>query len=198
MATSKLTQSQSRHILERLSFGVTSSQTEEVNRRGIEAYIQAQLSPQRIPESPRLNNYLAEFSSINQKPIELQKKDFLYRKKLRNAQLPTKQQEQIRQKSRNLNAQVRDEAIDAHLARAIYSHRQLQEVMVDFWFNHFNVYANKGSVRLWLSDYENRIRTHALGNFRDLLGMTAKHPAMLIYLDNQKNTDPNSLSLIHI
>ncbi len=192
MATSKLTQSQERHILERLSFGVTSSQLEQVKVQGIEAYIQSQLSPQLISESPILDNYLAQFSSIHQEPIELQKKDYLYRKKLRTSQLSTKEQKKIRQKIRNLNVQVRDEAMDAHLTRAIYSNRQLQEVMVDFWFNHFNVYANKGAVRIWLRDYESKIRTHALGNFRDLLGVTAKHPAMLIYLDNKKNTDPNS------
>ena len=64
--------------------------------------------------------------------------------------------------------------------------------MVDFWFNHFNVYLDKGAIRFWLSDYEERIRANALGNFRDLLAVTAKHPAMLIYLDNRKNTAPNS------
>lgn len=192
MAASRITQAEARHILERLSFGVTSSQIEQVDRQGIEAYIQSQLSPQTIPESPTLNNYLAKLSSIHQEPIKLQKKDNIYRKKIRNSQQSPKKQEKIRQKARELNAQARDEAIDANLARAIYSNRQLQEVMVDFWFNHFNVYANKGAIKLWLSDYENKIRKHAIGNFRDLLGITAKHPAMLIYLDNRKNTAPNS------
>ncbi|MGB5711775.1 MAG: DUF1800 domain-containing protein [Waterburya sp.] len=192
MATSKLLQPHERHILERLSFGVTSSQIKQINTRGIEAYIQSQLSPQLISESPRVDSYLAKFSSIYQEPIELQKEMYLNSKKLRNSQLSTAQHQQIRSKIKNLLFKTRDEAIDAHLVRAIYSNRQLQQVMVDFWFNHFNVFANKGSVRLWLSDYESKIRTHALGNFRDLLAVTAKHPAMLIYLDNKSNTDPNS------
>ena len=184
--------SQQRHILERLSFGTTSEQIAEVNQIGIEAYIQSQLNPQLVAESPIVNNFLAKLNVINQKPIKLQKEEYLNRKKLRNDQLSTEQNQQIRQKIKDLNFKARDEAMDAHLIRAIYSNRQLQEVMVDFWFNHFNVFADKGSVRLWLSDYEDQIRTHALGNFRDLLGVTAKHPAMLIYLDNKKNTDPNS------
>ncbi|MGF1589769.1 MAG: DUF1800 domain-containing protein [Pleurocapsa sp.] len=191
-ASNGLSQPSQRHILERLSFGVTSAQITQVNKIGIEAYIQSQLSPQLVPESAIVNDYLAQFSSIHQEPIELQKQDLAIRKELRNSQLSIEQKKKIRREIRNLNAQARDEAMDAHLVRAIYSNRQLQEVMVDFWFNHFNVYAEKGSVELWLSDYENKIRTHALGNFRDLLMVTAKHPAMLIYLDNRKNTDPNS------
>lgn len=192
MATNKLTQSQERHILERLSFGVTSSQIKQVKTKGIEAYIQSQLSPQLISESPILQNYLNQLNSIDQEGIELQRKDYVYRRKLRTSQLSSKQEKKIRQQIKNLNIQARDEAMNAHLARAIYSHRQLQEVMVDFWFNHFNVYADKGAVKLWVMDYESKIRPHVLGNFRDLLGVTAKHPAMLIYLDNKKNTDPNS------
>ena len=65
--------------------------------------------------------------------------------------------------------------------------------MVDFWFNHFNVSENKGLTKLWTSNYEQvAIRPHVLGKFRDLLMATAKHPAMLVYLDNWRNTDPNS------
>jgi uncharacterized protein (DUF1800 family) len=71
------------------------------------------------------------------------------------------------------------------LLRAVYSERQLEEVLVDFWFNHFNVFAGKGMVRAYVSDYErDAIRPHVLGNFRDMLGATAKSPAMLFYLDN--------------
>ena len=131
LATSRITQPQKRHILERLSFGVTSSQIKQVDRQGIETYIQSQLSPETIAESPILNNYLAELSSIHQEPIELQKTDNIFRENIRNAQGFPKLQKKIRQKVRNFNNEVREEAIDAHLYRAIYSNRQLQEVMVD-------------------------------------------------------------------
>jgi uncharacterized protein (DUF1800 family) len=69
--------------------------------------------------------------------------------------------------------------------RAVYSERQLEEVLVDFWFNHFNVFAGKGATRNYVSEYEREaIRPYVLGNFRDMLGATAKSPAMLFYLDN--------------
>ena len=77
------------------------------------------------------------------------------------------------------------EASNARLIRAINSPRQLEEVMVNFWFNHFNVSKRKGFVRTWAGIYdEQAIRPYVLGSFRDLLGSTAHHPAMLFYLDN--------------
>ncbi len=73
----------------------------------------------------------------------------------------------------------------AKLLRAAFSEKQLQEVMVDFWFNHFNVFAGKDNARLLLTSYERDvIRPHALGKFKDLLVGTAQSPAMLYYLDN--------------
>ncbi len=74
---------------------------------------------------------------------------------------------------------------EAKLYRAIYSNRQLEEQMADFWFNHFNVYIDKGADRILTSTYErDAIRPHVFGNFRDLLEATAQSPAMLFYLDN--------------
>lgn len=86
------------------------------------------------------------------------------------------------------------ESENARLVQAIFSNQQLQEVMVDFWFNHFNISVDKGNLaRLWVGTYErDAIRPYALGNFRNLLGATAYHPAMLFYLDNWLNTAPNS------
>ena len=79
--------------------------------------------------------------------------------------------------------------------RAIYGPRQLQEVMTAFWFNHFNVFAGKGLCHLWIGAYEQEaIRPHTMGRFRTLLGATAKHPAMLFYLDNWQNSAPNSFA----
>jgi len=92
-----------------------------------------------------------------------------------------------------------DELVQAKLLRAVYSERQLEEVMADFWFNHFNVFANKGADRLFLADYEQEvIRPHALGKFEDLLVATAKSPAMLFYLDNWLSVGPNSAQALGI
>src|SRR5262249_32326237 len=90
-------------------------------------------------------------------------------------------------------AVVGGELSEAKLLRAIYSDRQLDEVMTDFWFNHFNVFIGKGPDRYMINAYERDvIRPHALGKFKDLLAATAKSPAMLFYLDNWQSVGPNS------
>ena len=81
----------------------------------------------------------------------------------------------------------------AKVTRAIYSERQLQQVMDDFWFNHFNVFAGKGEDRYYLTSYERDvIQPHTLGKFKDLVNATAKSPAMLFYLDNFLSADPRA------
>ncbi len=101
--------------------------------------------------------------------------------------------------TRNPTALVHDELTEAKLLRAIYSNRQLEEVMTDFWFNHFNVYLNKGADHYYVTEYErNAIRPHALGKFEDLLKATAHSPAMLFYLDNAESVGPNSPAALGI
>jgi len=103
------------------------------------------------------------------------------------------QQKETLMSLRNPERVVIGELMQAKLLRAIYSERQLDEVMTDFWFNHFNVFINKGSDRFLLTSYERDvIRPHALGKFEDLLVATAKSPAMLFYLDNWMSVGPNS------
>ncbi len=88
---------------------------------------------------------------------------------------------------------VVEELAMAKVTRAIYSERQLQQVMDDFWFNHFNVYAAKGEVKWYLTSYERDvIQPHTLGKFKDLVEATAKSPAMLFYLDNFLSADPRA------
>src|ERR1700730_13317415 len=88
---------------------------------------------------------------------------------------------------------VIEELAMAKVARGIYSERQLQQVMDDFWFNHFNVYAAKGEDKWYLTSYERDvIQPHTLGKFKDLVTATAKSPAMLFYLDNFLSADPRA------
>jgi uncharacterized protein (DUF1800 family) len=90
-------------------------------------------------------------------------------------------------------ARVVEELAMAKVTRAIYSDRQLQQVMDDFWFNHFNVFAGKGEDRYYLTSYERDvIQPHSLGKFKDLLAATSKSPAMLFYLDNFLSADPRA------
>ena len=96
-----------------------------------------------------------------------------------------KMEAQIRQ---NLFKSVYQDTSKARILRALESPRQLQELMTDFWFNHFNVFSNKGLDHIWIGSYEEQaIRPHALGKFRDLLETTCHHAAMLFYLDNWRN-----------
>ncbi|MET0753237.1 MAG: DUF1800 family protein, partial [Pyrinomonadaceae bacterium] len=89
--------------------------------------------------------------------------------------------------------QISQQLNASRILRAVYSERQLNEVMVDFWSNHFNVYANKAATRWFLPEYDRDvIRPNALGNFKDLLLATAKSPAMLFYLDNFESISPNA------
>ena len=82
---------------------------------------------------------------------------------------------------------------EGKLLRAVYSNRQLEEVLTDFWFNHFNIYLDKGADRYLVTEYERDvIRPHVLGKFKDLLEATAKSPAMLFYLDNWQSVGPDA------
>jgi uncharacterized protein (DUF1800 family) len=88
-------------------------------------------------------------------------------------------------------AVIAHDITEAKIYRAVYSNRQLEEVLVDFWFNHFNVFLDKGADRVLTANYErDAIRPHVLGKFRDLLQATAESPAMLFYLDNWQSVGP--------
>jgi uncharacterized protein (DUF1800 family) len=94
------------------------------------------------------------------------------------------------------NRVVTEELQQEKLLRAVYSERQLEEVMTQFWSNHFNIYLRKnGEMRWYLADYERDvIRPHAMGRFEDLLVAVAHSPAMLVYLDNQQSIGPHSMA----
>ena len=109
-------------------------------------------------------------------------------------------------KSRQPQQVVSGDLKEGKVYRALYSNRQLEEVLVDFWFNHFNVFENKnvqiqpnGVVRMLLASYErDAIRPHVLGKFKDLLLATARHPAMLYYLDNWESISPNAFDAFQV
>lgn len=176
------------HLLNRIGFGPRSGDIEKVRSQGIENYIKQQLSPETIPEPQNLTDRINSLETLQKTPAELSKEYANILRKHGKQPTPEARQE-ARQKARFILQQ----AVQARMLRAAESPRQLREVMVDFWYNHFNVSSDKGLVRLWMGVYEkDAIRPHTLGKFRDLLGATARHPAMLYYLDNWQNTDPKS------
>jgi uncharacterized protein (DUF1800 family) len=169
------------HILNRLSYGPKPGDLDHIQAIGIDAYIQEQLKPQKLAMPKELSRRIAQLPDFNQSPPSLLKK--YARKPKSEANMTAAKEERKQAQPQALNS-----AIAARIWRATESPQQLQEVMTEFWFNHFNVFGRKGKIQLYLVDYElNAIQPHTLGNFRTLLGAIAKHPAMLIYLDNTNN-----------
>ncbi|OCQ90448.1 hypothetical protein BCD64_27635 [Nostoc sp. MBR 210] len=166
------------HIINRLSFGAKPGDIQKVESVGVERYIKAQLSPNSISEPPSLTRQLSQLETLSLNTVEI-------RNYLKAPPQATPEEKKALQKKGD---KILQQAVKARLLQATSSNRQLQEVMVDFWYNHFNVYSGKGNARYWVGAYEQEaIRPYALGRFRDLLGATAHHPAMLVYLDNSQN-----------
>ncbi len=175
------------HTINRLSYGLRPRQWDALKTQPLEQYIHDSLHPETSSESITLQRQLQALSTLRMSPVALFDQYFITRKQ--REQASPEELKKLQMRSRTPQREV----MEGRLLRAIYSDRQLQEVMVNFWFNHFNVSIAKGLTRFWVGAYEEQaIRPHVFGNFRDLLGAVAKHPAMLFYLDNWLNTDPNS------
>jgi len=190
-AADRISDRQILHILDRLAFGPSPADVKHVKVLGIDRYIAEQLDPASIPEQSALTDRLAALETLKLDPVQL----FAEYGPLRatDGMQPSPEDQKARRQRARL---ILEQAQTARIWRALYSPRQLQEVMVDFWYNHFNVFANKALDRLWVGAYEaEAIRPHALGRFRDLLGATAHHPAMLFYLDNAQNAAAGSKGL---
>jgi uncharacterized protein (DUF1800 family) len=178
------------HVLNRMAFGPTPADIAHVRQIGIDGYIDEQLHPEAIAEAPELTQRLAGLETLNLNPVQLFREYGPILPAANGGAKPTPEEQKARRQRANI---IFQQAQDARVWRALYSKRQLQEVMVDFWFNHFNIFAGKGLDHLWVGRFEaDAIRPYALGHFRDLVMATAHSPAMLFYLDNQLNTAPGS------
>src|SRR5687767_6519336 len=191
------------HVLNRTGFGARPGDVERVRQIGLGAYIEQQLRPDRVPD-PALAPRLARLETNGMSTRELADDYFgpamEARRTAQQAQrnsMPensadrqrTPEQMEAQRRSRTVLIDLSEQKI----LRAAYSERQLEEVLTDFWFNHFNVFAGKGATQVYLTEYErDTIRPRVLGKFRDLLGATAKSPAMLFYLDNWQSVDPDA------
>jgi len=177
------------HALRRLGYGPSPRDWEQVRRQGTAQWVALQLYPERLPDEA-LAARLAPLDTLSLSTEELIARYPPLRQQARELGVPLETREDRRELTQMLGAEalprrVADDLMAQKLIRAVESHHQLQEVLVDFWFNHFNVSSEKGPVRWMLTSYErDAIRPHVFGRFRDLLGATARHPAMLFYLDN--------------
>jgi uncharacterized protein (DUF1800 family) len=184
---------QSVHVLNRLAYGPSPASLTDVQRMGVEAWVQSQLHPNSIDDTA-VDAKLANFRSLKMSTAE-RLAAYQPEQKLAKEQGLDPADPETRGKLLEalplgaLPRQMGLELVAAKLIRATESRRQLQEVLLDFWFNHFNVAAQKGAVRWMLASYEqDALRPHLFGSFRELLGAVAHHPAMLFYLDNWTST----------
>lgn len=180
---------QVQHVLSRLTFGARPGDVVRVREMGVDAFIAQQLRPQRIPDQ-RLKDWLNQFETL----------DLSYAKLQEAYPRPNEALQALQAANRNSLSQadsgarrvvdglrrVSTQVQTARIGRALLTDRQLDEVMTDFWLNHFSVFGGKNAlIRYAIPEFENAtIRPRALGKFRDLLGAVAKSPAMLYYLDN--------------
>jgi uncharacterized protein (DUF1800 family) len=194
------------HVLNRIGFGARPGDVERVRAMGLDKYIDEQLNPQRIDDAA-MTQRLAGFETLTLSSRKIADDYYLPAQEAkRKAQLANKnaapgqtdddrkaprtpQEMEMARQQRTVLVELTEQKI----LRAAYSERQLEEVMTDFWFNHFNVFAGKGPTQQYLTEYErDTIRPRVLGRFRDLLEATAKSPAMLFYLDNWQSADPEA------
>jgi uncharacterized protein (DUF1800 family) len=203
------------HALNRLAYGPRPGELERVKQMGLEKWIDEQLHPERIDDSA-VEERLREFPVLRMSSEQLLN-HFPTAQMLARREGISREQAQQEMAARAPQAmpapegqgmadpaamqlerlrgprQIVAQMAMAKLVRAVYSRRQLDEVMSNFWFNHFNVYAAKGADLWLLPAYEREaIRPHAMGKFEELLEATAKSPAMLFYLDNWMSADPNA------
>lgn len=182
------------HLLNRLSFGPRPGDIESLLQTGEMRWIDQQLNPQRSSLPAALQSELDRLDTlhlpINTLTAEYQQnlQAIVAQQADGNTARPAGGGMAARNSRRSIIREVAYESSRARLLRAIDSPHQLEELMVDFWFNHFNVFIGKGLDRVLVGHYETHaIRPHVFGSFRELLGATAKHPAMLFYLDNAQS-----------
>jgi len=170
-------------LMDRLTLGPAPGLADTIEHPGADRWLEAQLSPQADPVA--VSDRLDGLDAISLDPVQLFQRYWIPFKKRKDSA----ERKQYRKQLRELYFQT----AGARLWRGYESPWQLRELLVDFWFNHFNVFFRKGLCALWTGNYEQEaIRPHVLGKFSDMLLATARHPAMLFYLDNWMNVTPNS------
>lgn len=207
------------HALNRLAYGPRPGDVDHIREIGLEKWIDQQLHPESLADADldaRLKRYptltmsskelVDEYPQANQaaKKEGITKEQFQEKQDMKRqeaeSQVIMTGNDNLDKAQQQLAKLVGPNRITAELSmakvdRAVYSNRQLEAVMEDFWYNHFNVYANKGADKWMLTSYvRDTIRPHAMGKFPDLLLATAKSPAMLFYLDNFLSADPAAVA----
>ncbi|RZL55268.1 MAG: DUF1800 domain-containing protein [Variovorax sp.] len=173
--------------LDRVSWGANAGDAALLAREGLPTWLRDQLhpTPARLPPEAQAQ---IDAMTISQVPLEQLARSLDAQRRAADAMPDEEQKKAARQAYQQQLQRLLRETQQRFVLRALYSPNQLQEQMTWFWMNHFNVNARKDNIRALVADYEDgAVRPHALGRFRDLLGATMRHPAMLRYLDNAQN-----------
>ena len=189
------------YLLERFAFGARPGEVEKVAKMGPEKWLAQQLKG-NLPDA-ELDKRLEAFPALKmtqEKMAEVYVNNGRIRRMVARAGLIDPAKTPRKEMNEKINAYRKEHGLRPYgmlsnqelkgqkLMRAVYSENQLTEVMTDFWFNHFNVTTRDGGARSRTLSYErDAIRPNVLGKFRVILGATAKHPAMLYYLDNAQS-----------
>ena len=172
--------------VDRATFGVDATVLQQVGRLGYARWVDEQLHPKPFALPPSVNDRIVAMK-ITREPLPARLREEVAVQKAANAVADDEQKKAAQQAyQKGLNTQA-DEAAQRWLLLAANSPDQVQERLVWFWLNHFSIAQNKADLRVFAGDYEATLRAHALGKFRDLLEASATHPAMLRYLDNERN-----------
>jgi len=175
-------------LVNRITWGATPSELARIHELGADRYLHHQLHPDAHAALPvDVQQRINDLSINHESEQDAQARQRKIRQDARDLDADAKQKAQ--REARTISRVRADETAYRTIWRALYSPNQLQEQMTWFWMNHFNVFAGKNDVGTYLPQYEARaIRPHALGKFRDMLRATTRSPAMLVYLDNTRNT----------
>jgi uncharacterized protein (DUF1800 family) len=193
------------HALDRLGYGPRPGDIERIQQMGLENWINQQLHPETINDQAT-EQRLADFPTVSMASAALENEyprpnvaakrmgitEEEYNKRLQQLLHPP---QGMRPAPDTRPQVILNELMAAKMIRAVYSDRQLQEQLDDFWFNHFNIYVYKDQ-EIYLSGSFDRdaIRPHLFGKFRDMLGASAHNAAMLVYLDNWLSADPEAVA----
>lgn len=173
--------------LDRLTWGARSADLAAVQAQGRAAWLEAQLNPRAAAPLPEAAQAQVQALSISQTELLPLAQRMEAQRKAADAVTDDMAKAEAQKAYQQALTQLAREAASRQLLHALYSPNQVQEQLTWFWFNHFNVHQFKNNLRVLVGDYEQGLRERALGPFRQLLGYSARHPAMLRYLDNEQN-----------
>ena len=174
-------------MLDRVSWGVSGGSVRQLQQQGWNAWLQAQLHPRKSALPPAVQAQI-DAMTISQVPLDQLVMSVEQKRKDAAGVLDDMAKQQAQKEYQQELNRLAREAATRSLLLDVYAPNQLQQQLSWFWLNHFSVHQGKHNLRAMVGDYEaNAIAPHALGKFRDLLGATVHHPAMLRYLDNEAN-----------